>query len=611
MSYTEPIASYGLLADCNSAALVSSKGSIDWLCFPRYDGSSVFGRLLDAEAGHWSISPVGRSVSKRRYEPCTLVITTEFTTSSGVLRLVDALAFAPGQRGHELGLDAPHEVLRLVEGVSGAAEVAMAYSPRPEYGLSKPFIMRDGSLLRTRGGPSRLVMSCPVDVDIAGSNATSGFPVRQGDSIGFALRWGPLSSAPPEPTASSDVTERLEDCRTAWRSWESEHDLYEGPSRESIKLSSRVLKGLTFRPTGAIVAAPTTSLPETVGGERNWDYRFSWIRDSSLTLGALWVGSCSDEVDNFVNWMVAAAGGHAHADRPLQIMYGVGGEIDLTERELPHLQGWRNSKPVRVGNGAWTQTQLDIFGEVLNALWMYVDRLGKPDGFIRHFIVDLADSAARLWTHKDAGMWEMRAEPRHHVSSKLLCWSALDRGLRLAEKLDLNAPVSKWEREREAIRSAILEQGWSERRRVFTGYFGSDDLDASVLLMPLVGFLPADDPHMLSTIREIQQNLTTDGLVLRYATRDGLPGDEGTFVICSFWLVSCLVKAGSVDEAEALFNRVAGFANDLGLLAEEIDVAGGELLGNFPQAFSHVGLINAAYHIDEARRKVAGTNEIR
>jgi GH15 family glucan-1,4-alpha-glucosidase len=354
------------------------------------------------------------------------------------------------------------------------------------------------------------------------------------------------------------------------------------------------------------VAAPTTSLPEMIGGERNWDYRFAWIRDSSLTLEALWVGSCSDEVENFVDWMVAAAGGHTHSDRPLQIMYGVGGEIDLSERELPHLKGWRNSKPVRVGNGAWQQTQLDIYGEVLNALWIYVDRLREPEEFVRHFIVDLADSAAHQWTQKDAGMWEMRAEPRHHLSSKLLCWSALDRGLRLAEKLNLEAPVRKWEEERDAIRSAILEQGWSDRRQAFAGQFGFDDLDASALLMPLVGFLPADDARMLSTIRAIQQDLTVDGLVVRYLVDDGLEGQEGTFVICSFWLVSCLAKAGMLNDAETLFRKVVGFSNDLGLLAEEIDPSTGDLLGNFPQAFSHVGLINAAYEIDLARRRTGG-----
>ena len=604
MSYAPPIASYGLLADCNSAALVSSNGSIDWLCCPRYDSPSVFARLLDPEGGHWSIHPADQWTSKRRYEPGTLVIATEYATPTGTIRVVDALAFASGQRGHELGLNSPHEIVRLVEGVNGEIDVAMAFSPRPEYGLSDPFIVRDGPVLRTRGGPSRLVMSCPIDVDINGSDAAARFWVRPGESVGFALRWGPLSSPPPVPTPTQDVADRIEDCKAAWRSWEADHDVYEGPSRDLIKLSSRVLKGLTFRPTGAIVAAPTTSLPETIGGERNWDYRFAWIRDSSLTLEALWVGACSDELDNFVHWMVASAGGHTHTDRQLQIMYGVGGEMDLSERELPHLRGWRDSRPVRVGNAAWRQTQLDIYGEVLNALWIYVDRLREPDEFVRHFIVDLADSAAQLWAQKDAGMWEMRAEPRHHVSSKLLCWSALDRGLLLAERLNLEGNVRTWRKESDAIRSAILEQGWSERRQAFAGSFGSDDLDASVLLMPLVGFMPAGDPRMLSTIRAIQRDLTDDGLVLRYTSHDGLEGQEGTFVICSFWLVSCLAKAGRVAEAEALFERVTGFANDLGLLAEEIDAGSGELLGNFPQAFSHVGLINAAYHIDEARKRV-------
>jgi len=604
MTNFEPIASYGLLADCNSAALVSSSGSIDWLCFPRYDSPSVFGKLLDPEAGHWSIHPVASSTTERRYQDETLTIVTEFTTPAGTIRVVDALAFAPDQRGHEIGLDAPHEVLRLIEGISGDVDVAMTFNPRPEYGLSNPFIERDGPVMRTRGGPSRLVMSCPVDVEIDGSDAAARFSVRQGESVGFALRWGPLSSPPPQPTPSHDVADRLEDCKTAWGSWEADHDIYAGPSRDLIKLSSRVLKGLTFRPTGAIVAAPTTSLPETVGGERNWDYRYAWIRDSSLTLEALWVGTCSDEVDNFVHWLVASAGGHTHTDRPLQIMYGVGGEMDLSERELSHLKGWRNSKPVRVGNGAWQQTQLDIYGEVLNALWMYVERLREPEEFVRHFIVDLADSAARSWTERDAGMWEMRAEPRHNVSSKLLCWSALDRGLRLAERLDLDAPVQSWEEQREAISTAILEQAWSERRQAFTGYFGSDELDASVLLMPLVGFLPADDPRMLSTIRTIQQDLTDHGLVLRYGAHDGLEGQEGTFVICTFWLVSCLAGAGMLSEAETLFGRVTGCSNDLGLLAEEIDASSGELLGNFPQAFSHVGLINAAFDIDEARKQI-------
>jgi GH15 family glucan-1,4-alpha-glucosidase len=477
----------------------------------------------------------------------------------------------------------------------------MSFCPRPEYGLACPFIVRDEAVLRTRGGSSRLLMSCPVDVDIDGPNATGHFVVEEGSSMGFALRWGPLSAPPPVPTASERVAEALQDCKVAWRSWESDHDIYHGPSRDVIKISSRVLKGLTYRPTGAIVAAPTTSLPETIGGERNWDYRYSWIRDSSLVLEALWVGTCSDEVENFIQWMVASAGGHAHHGQPLQIMYGIGGEIDLSERVLPHLRGWRDSKPVRVGNAAWGQRQLDIYGEVLNALWIYVDRLHEPEEFVRHFIIDLAESAAAVWREPDAGMWEIRAEPRHNVSSKLMCWSALDKGLKLAERLSLDGPVEKWRKESDAIRAAIMEEGWSKSRKAFTGHFGSDTLDASVLLMPLVGFIPADDPRMLSTIRAIQSDLTRDGLVMRYKSYDGLEGDEGTFVICTFWLVSCLAKGGLISEAEALFDQAVGYCNDLGLLAEEIDTASGQLLGNFPQAFSHVGLINAAFHLDEAR----------
>jgi GH15 family glucan-1,4-alpha-glucosidase len=603
MTSEEPIASYGLLADCNSAALVSRRGSIDWLCFPRYDSPSVFGGLLDLDAGHWSIAPSGSFSSRRRYEESSLVIATTFETESGIIRLVDALAFGPGQRGHDIGLDPPHEVLRLVEGVRGSVEVTMSYCPRPEYGLARPFIVRDGAVLRTRGGPSRLVLSCPVAVDIHGPDATGVFTVTEGATTGFALRWGPLSAPPPEPTTSERVAGAVEDCKDAWRSWEADHDIYEGPSRDVIKISSRVLKGLTYRPTGAIVAAPTTSLPETVGGERNWDYRYSWIRDSSLVLEALWVGTCSDEIENFIHWMVASAGGHAHQDQPLQIMYGVGGEIDLSERVLPHLRGWRDSKPVRIGNAAWQQSQHDIYGEFLNALWIYVDRMHEPEDFVRHFIVDLVESAAAAWREPDAGMWEIRAELRHHVSSKLLCWSALDRGLKLAERLRLDAPVDRWRKDCAAIRAAILEEGWSDSRKAFTGYFGADSLDASVLLIPLVGFLPADDPRMLSTLRAIQKDLTEGGLVLRYRSYDGLEGDEGTFVICTFWLVSCLAKAGLIAEAEELFHRVVAYSNDLGLLAEEIDSENDRLLGNFPQAFSHVGLINAAFHLDEARHE--------
>jgi GH15 family glucan-1,4-alpha-glucosidase len=367
-----------------------------------------------------------------------------------------------------------------------------------------------------------------------------------------------------------------------------------------------VLKGLTYRPTGAIVAAPTTSLPETVGGERNWDYRYAWIRDASLTLEALYIGTCSDEAENFVSFMTSSAGGGAGDEHSLQIMYGIAGEHDLSERELPHLRGWRDSRPVRVGNGAWDQTQLDVYGELLNALHLYHGQLGELHPEIQQFVAELADAAARRWEEKDAGMWEMRGEPRHHLSSKVLCWTALDRAVKLAPVLGSFAKEAEWAEARDRIREAVLTRGWSEAKQAYAQSFDSDDLDAAQLLMPLVGFLPADDPRMRSTIDAIARELTQDGLVLRYLAEeglnaDGLTGEEGTFVICSFWLVSALAKAGEVERAEALFDQLAGYANDLGLLAEEIDPREGELLGNFPQAFSHIGLITAAWAIDQER----------
>jgi GH15 family glucan-1,4-alpha-glucosidase len=601
-----PIADYGLLADCNSAALVSLDGSIDWLCLPRYDSSALFAQMLDPQGGHWSIRPAGKHRAQRRYLPGTLVVETTFTTSSGKVRLLDAMAFAPGQRAHDLGFDAPHELLRSVEGVEGEVELVLELGPRPEYGLVKPLFRAEGDGGRTFGGPNRIAVRASVPVEIEDSTMRAAFTVGEGDRLGFSLRWAPVEhAAPPEPTPPDEVADRIEDTAEGWRSWEAEHDIYEGPHRELVRLSSRVLKGLTYRPTGAIVAAPTTSLPETVGGERNWDYRFSWIRDSSLTIEALYIGACSDEAEEFVSFMTSSAGGRA-GEGALQIMYGIGGEHDLSERELPHLRGWRGSRPVRVGNGAWDQVQLDVYGELLNSLHLYHERLGELHPEIQAFAADLADTAARRWKESDAGMWEMRGEPRHHLSSKVLCWTALDRAVKLAPVLGEYAKPEEWATERDRIREAVLERGWSEARQAYAQSFDSDELDAAQLLMPILGFLPATDERMHSTIEAIARDLTEDGLVLRYRNKeglnaDGLTGEEGTFVICSFWLVSCLAKAGEVDRAQELFDQLAGYANDLGLLAEEIDTANGEQLGNFPQAFSHIGLITAAWEIDKAR----------
>jgi len=600
---SQPIAGYGLLADCNSAALVARDGSIDWLCLPRYDSESVFGRILDEAAGHWSIRPAGAFTSERRYLPGTLVVETRFTTETGSVTLTDALVFAEGQRGHDLGYDAPHELLRSVEGVSGEVELVFELAPRTEYGLVRPLFRKEGDGGRTFGGPNRIGVRAGVPVEIEDVTMRAAFTVSAGERVGFALRWIPTEAhEPPPATAPEDVAARIADTVEGWRSWEADHDVYEGPHRELVRLSSRVLKGLTYRPTGAIVAAPTTSLPETVGGERNWDYRYAWIRDASLTLQALYIGSCSDEAEEFVSFMTSSAGGGAS----LQIMYGIGGEHDLSERELPHLAGWRDSQPVRVGNGAWGQTQLDVYGELLDALYVYREQLGELHPEIQAFVAYLADMAAARWSETDAGMWEMRGEPRHHLSSKVLCWVALDRAVKLADALGPYAKTDEWTKARDEVRAAILERGWSEEKQAYAQSFGSHELDAAQLLMPIVGFLPATDERMRSTIEAIARELTEDGLVLRYRNEeglnpDGLTGEEGTFVICSFWLVSCLAQAGEVERAERLFEQLSGYANDLGLLAEEIDTANGEQLGNFPQAFSHIGLITAAYEIDKAR----------
>src|ERR671932_152529 len=453
-------------------------------------------------------------------------------------------------------------------------------SPRPEYGLTMPLIRIEDGGVRTFGS-GRMALSSPVPLHVEDATITARFSLGEGQEAGFALRWAsPEQREAPSPTPPERVRARIDDTVAGWRSWEAEHDVYEGPNRELVRLSSRVLKGLTFRPTGAIVAAPTASLPEGVGGERNWDYRFSWIRDSSLTLEALYIGACSDEAGEFVSFMTSSARGRAGRGS-LQIIYRIGGEHDLSERSLEHLRGWRDSKPVRVGNGAWNQVQLDVYGELLNALHVYRDRLGDLHPEIQAFVADLADTAARRWRETDSGIWEMRGEPRHHLSSKVMCWVALDRAVKLAPQLGMHAKEAEWAAARDEIREAILTRGWSEARQAYAQSFDSDELDGAALLMPIYGFLPATDERMRATIEAIARDLTEDGIVLRYRAQeglnaDGLSGEEGAFVICSFWLACCLSQAGQVERAEALFDQLAGYANDRGLLGDEVGPATGE-----------------------------------
>lgn len=596
-----PIGEHALLSDCHSAALVTSGGSIDWLCCPRFDSPSLFGRLLDSSAGHWSLTPTGVSSVSRRYTEQTLVLETTFVCSTGTVVLTDALAMGLGNRGHALGRGAPHLLIRTVSCLSGFIEMSLEYAPRPEYGLLKPLLSTVEGGVTARGGAEWLVLSSPVPLTLAGSTATARFSMTEGQTYAFGLHRSTLEETPAHIWDQDALLARLTETVESWRSWSALHQNYEGPWREMVHHSGRVLQGLTFQPSGAIVAAATTSLPEEVGGARNWDYRFAWVRDASFTMEALWVAACPDEVSNFFAFMTTAAAG---AVEPLQIMFGVGGEHDLTERILPHLAGWRDSAPVRIGNGAWQQRQIDVYGELLDAALLLADKITEMDEDMRAFLVALADTAAHRWRDPDQGIWEVRGEPRHFLYSKVMCWVALDRALQLADRLDAADHAPRWKAARDEIQLAVTGEGWNPKVGAFTQYFGGDTLDASTLMMPIVGFLPADDPRIVATIDAIASRLTDErGLVYRYLAEsgvDGVAGGEGTFLLCTFWLAQALALAGRVDQAREVFERAAAYANDVGLLAEEVDPATGELLGNFPQAFSHIGLVNAAWAISQA-----------
>ena len=596
-----PISEYAMLSDCRSAALVGKNGSVDWLCFPRFDGPSVFGRLLDESAGHWSIRPTGEADVSRRYVDDTMLLETTFRTSTGTIALVDTLAVGPNERGHELGAGAPSVLLRQVTGVEGDVEVELTYEPRPEYGLIYPLLIPVDGGITAQGGADVLALSSPVPIEVDEFVGRARFHVGAGESVAFALNHANSSGPSPSLWPQSEIQARLDDTKRAWHTWSELHQNYDGPWQELVHHSGRVLCALTYYPTGAICAAATTSLPETVGGSRNWDYRFAWVRDASFTLQALWVAACPDEADKFFDFMARAAASQVRRGVDLQIMFGIGGERDLTERTLTHLSGWRGSAPVRVGNGAWTQRQLDVYGELLDAAARLPDQLDRLSPTSKAFLADLADTAASRWHEKDQGIWEIRGEPRDFLYSKLMCWVALDRAISLADRLGAQDRVSSWKHVRDEIAEAILTRGWNEKAGAFTQSFDSEDLDASNLMMPIVGFLPADDPRMIATIGAIADRLTDDrGLVYRYLAHDGLEGEEGTFLLCTFWLAHALALAGEVDRARDTFEKAVAYVNDVGLLAEEVDAETGELLGNFPQAFSHIGLVNAAWAIHEA-----------
>ena len=599
-----PIGEYALLSDCRSAALVSRDGSVDWLCFPRFDGPSVFCRLLDPAGGHFTIRPAGEFRVSRRYVDQTLVLETTFTTAHGTAVLTDALAVGRNERGHHLGAHSPGTLLRSLACTRGEIQAEVSYAPRPEYGLIHPVLVPVPGGLAARGGASRLFLSTSVSFGLDDATATARVRLAAGEAAVFALGHGDLAGPPLAPWTAAEITGRLDDTLEGWRSWSAIHQNYEGPWRELVRHSGRVLQAMTFAPTGAIVAAPTTSLPETVGGERNWDYRYTWVRDASLTMEALWVAACPDEANKFFAFLADAAASGLERDADLQVMFGVGGERDLSERELPHLAGWRGSRPVRVGNGAWLQRQLDVYGELLGAAQRLVDQLGELDPVTRRFLAAAADTAAARWQEKDQGIWEVRGEPRDFLYSKLMCWVAVDCAITLASHLGAEDRVADWGTARDEIRAAILARGWNERAGAFTQAFGSEDLDASSLMLTITGFLAGDDPRMKATIDAIARRLTDErGLVYRYLAHDGLAGEEGTFLLCTFWLAQAQALAGDVEAATATFERAVAAINDVSLLAEEVDPRNGEMIGNFPQAFSHIGLINAAWAITQAQQR--------
>ena len=601
-----PIGDYALLSDCRTAALVSRAGSVDWLCYPRFDAPAVFARILDPDGGHFAIRPVGDFQVSRRVRRPDDGSGDHVRDAGGTAVLTDAMAVGRNDRGHHLGAGSPGVLLRQLTCTVGEVDVDVSYAPRPEYGLIYPILEAVAGGIAARGGASGLLLSAPAGFRVVGDTATAQLHLVAGQTVSFALQHGQLQEPPLAAWGADQIAARLQDTMEGWRSWSALHQAYEGPWRDLVHHSGRVLQALTFAPTGAIVAAPTTSLPEAVGGERNWDYRYTWVRDASLTMEALWVAACPDEAGKFFGFLADAAASELRRGKDLQIMFGVGGEHDLSERELPHLVGWRASRPVRVGNGAWTQRQLDVYGELLDAAQRLADQLGELNPVTQQFLAAAADTAASRWNEKDQGIWEIRGKPRNFLYSKLMCWVALDRAIALAPLLGAENRTKAWAAVRDQIRAAILERGWNDQAGAFTQAFGSEDLDASSLMLAITGFLPGDDPRMKATVDAIADRLTDQrGLVYRYLAHDGLAGGEGTFLLCTFWLAHAQALVGELDQATATFERAVAAINDVGLLAEEVDPGSGEAIGNFPQAFSHIGLVNAAWAISQAQVRAA------
>ncbi|WP_434739073.1 glycoside hydrolase family 15 protein [Streptomyces katrae] len=592
---TQPIEDYALIGDLMTSALVGRDGSIDWLCLPHFDSAACFAALLGTkENGHWRIAPAaaenGERCTRRAYLDDSLVLESYWETDEGTVKVVD---FMP-QR------DEAPDVMRIVEGVSGLVTVRSTLRLRFDYGHVVPWVRRSEGDRVAVAGPDSVWFRSEPPVRTWGEDRStrSEFTVGPGEKVAFVLTWHPSHEPRPEPV---DPYGALEQSLADWREWAGQCR-YEGPYEEAVTRSLITLKALTFAPTGGIAAAATTSLPEEIGGVRNWDYRYCWLRDATLTLGALLSTGFLDEARAWRGWLLRAVAGDP-AD--LQIMYGIAGERRIPETELPWLRGYAGSAPVRVGNAAVDQLQLDVYGEVLDAL-----HLARASGLAseRHawkIQLALLDFLERNWHRPDEGLWEVRGPRRHFTHSKVMAWVAADRAVRTLE----NAPhmpgdVERWRAMRDEVHRDVCDKGYDPERGTFTQYYGSRELDAATLLIPRVGFLPPDDPRVIGTVDAVRAELGSSGLVRRYSTEgpsvDGLPGDEGTFLACSFWMVDALHLTGRTKEARELFERLLAVRNDVGLLAEEYDTRAGRQLGNFPQAFSHVGLVNTAIALSAA-----------
>ncbi|WP_438001080.1 glycoside hydrolase family 15 protein [Sorangium sp. So ce185] len=581
------IEEYALLGDTQTAALVGRDGSIDWLCLPRFDSAACFAALLGApEHGRFRIAPKDPSPRvARRYREGTLVLETEFTTAEGAVRLVDCMPL----RGR-----AP-DVVRVVEGVRGRVPVSLELIVRFDYGSIVPWVRSIGGALRAVAGPDALILRAGVPLRGAGLTTVADFDVHAGQRIPFVLTWHPSHEPPPE---ALDAEREVQNAEAWWRAWSS-RCAHAGPWREAVVSSLVALKALTHAPTGGLVAAPTTSLPEWIGGVRNWDYRCCWLRDATLTLYALLLGGHSDEAEAWRDWLLRAIAGDPSK---LQILYGIAGERRLREVELPWLPGYEGSRPVRAGNAAVAQLQLDVYGEVMDTMYQ-ARRTGlapEPEAWrLQRKLMDFLESN---WRRPDEGIWEVRGGPRPFTYSRVMAWVAFDRAVKTVEQLGLEGPVDRWRALRDAVHAEVCEKGFDRGRGAFTQSYGSQVLDASTLLIPLVGFLPPDDPRVAGTVRAIERELLRGGFVLRYPTGpagaiDGLPGGEGVFLACSFWLADCYALMGRAAEARALFERLLALRNDVGLLSEEYDPASERLLGNFPQAFSHLALVDTAFNL--------------